>query len=401
MLTPYLPYPPTSGGQIRSYNLIKQLSKDHEITLCALIKFDSEEKYVDKLKPFCKSIHVFKRAKKPWTLSNILNTGFSAYPFLVIRNFSKEQKQELKTILSSDKFDLIHAETFYVSPHIPKTKIPIVLIDQTIEYQVYRHYVNNFRIPILRPLLLLDVMKIRYWEIYFWKKASRVVAVSDRDAGVMKHLVKGLKVTVIPNGVGEDLIDEVPLHFKKTVLFMGNYAWLQNIEAARILALKIFPEILMEIPDCKLIIAGQNTDKIKGLESNNIQLKDFAVDDIESVKNAYQENGIMVAPLYGPGGTRLKILAAMASKMPVVTTQIGTEGIDAKNWESILVSENGDSLSDLAIKLFNDKKLYEKIAMNARLLVEKKYSYPSIAKKLSEVYREVVESKQSFSANKR
>lgn len=394
MLTPYLPYPPTSGGQIRSYNLIKQLSKDHEITLCALIKFDSEEKYVDKLKPFCKNIYVFKRAKKPWTLSNILNTGFSAYPFLVIRNFSKEQKQELKSILSSDKFDLIHAETFYVSPHIPKTKIPIVLVDQTIEYQVYRHYVNNFRIPVLRPLLLLDVMKIRYWEIYFWKKASRVVAVSDRDSQVMKHLVRGLKVTVIPNGVGEDLIDEVALHFKKTILFMGNYAWLQNIEAARILALEIFPKILEAVANCKLIIAGQNTDKIKGLASENIELKDFAVDDIESVKNAYQENGIMVAPLYGPGGTRLKILAAMASKMPVVTTQIGTEGIDAKNWESILVSENGDSLSDLAIKLFNDKKLYEKIALNARSLVEKKYSYPSIAKKLSEVYREVVESKR-------
>lgn len=394
MLTPYLPYPPTSGGQIRSYNLIKQLSKDHEITLCALIKFDSEEKYVDKLKPFCKNIYVFKRAKKPWTLSNILNTGFSAYPFLVIRNFSKEQKQELKSILSSDKFDLIHAETFYVSPHIPKTKIPIVLVDQTIEYQVYRHYVNNFRIPVLRPLLLLDVMKIRYWEIYFWKKASRVVAVSDRDSQVMKHLVRGLKVTVIPNGVGEDLIDEVPLHFKKTILFMGNYAWLQNIEAARILALEIFPKILEAVKNCKLIIAGQNTDKIKGLASENVELKDFAVDDIESVKNAYQENGIMVAPLYGPGGTRLKILAAMASKMPVVTTQIGTEGIDAKNWESILVSENGDSLSDLAIKLFNDKKLYEKIALNARSLVEKKYSYPSIAKKLSEVYREVVESKR-------
>lgn len=394
MLTPYLPYPPTSGGQIRSYNLIKQLSHSHEITLCSLIKFDSEEKYVDKLKPFCKNIHVFKRAKKPWTFSNIIGTGFSAFPFLVVRNFSTEQKKELKKILTFQKFDLIHAETFYVSPHIPKTDIPIVLVDQTIEYQVYRHYVNNFRIPLLRPLLMLDVLKIRYWETHFWKKAARVIAVSERDAKEMKQLVRGLKVTVIPNGVGEDLLEDVPIHFKKSILFMGNYAWLQNIEAARILALKVFPKILEKVPDCKLIIAGQNTSKISGLKDNNIELSDFAVDDINSVKKAYQKNGIMVAPLYGPGGTRLKILAAMASKMPVVTTEIGREGIDTVNGESILVGNGPESLAPLAIKLFKDLDLYNKIAKNAKQLVESSYSYTAIAKKLSDVYREVVESTQ-------
>ncbi len=393
MLTPYLPYPPSSGGQIRSYNLIKQLSKYHEITLCSLIKFDSEEKYINGLKPFCKNIHVFKRAKKPWTISNIFNTGFSAFPFLVIRNFSKEQKTALESIIKSEKFDLIHAETFYVSPHIPKTDIPTVLVDQTIEYQVYRHYVNNFRIPFLRPLLLIDVMKIRFWETYFWKKAARVVAVSERDASIMKNLVHGLKVTVVPNGVGEDLIADVKLHYKKTILFMGNYAWLQNIEAARILCKDIFPKILEKIPDCKLIIAGQNTSKISDLKSDHVELKDFAVDDIASVKKAYQENGIMVAPLYGPGGTRLKILAAMASKMPVVTTEIGSEGIDAKNLEAIVVAKDGQDLADMAVKVLTDKKLYEKIAENARKLVEEKYAYSSIAKKLSNVYEEVVHSK--------
>ncbi len=184
---------------------------------------------------------------------------------------------------------------------------------------------------------------------------------------------------------------DVKLHYKKTILFMGNYAWLQNIEAARILCKEVFPEILKRIPDCKLIIAGQNTDKISDLESKSVELKYFAVDDIDSVKKAYQENGIMVAPLYGPGGTRLKILAAMASKMPVVTTEIGTEGIEAVDMESILVSKRGNSLADLAVKVLEDKKLYEKIAVNARKLVEGEYSYSSIAKKLSDVYKEVVE----------
>src|SRR5581483_1960843 len=134
MLTPYLPYPTNSGGQIRSNNLLKHLSKKHEITLCSLIKNPDDERFKDKLKPFCKEIYIFRRPQKLWTMSNILKTGFSSYPFLVMRNFSQSEKKALPKIISEGNFDLIHAETFYTCPHIPKNNLPLVLVDQTIEY---------------------------------------------------------------------------------------------------------------------------------------------------------------------------------------------------------------------------------------------------------------------------
>lgn len=389
MLTPYLPYPPSSGGQIRSYNLIKELSKKHKITLCSLIKYEEERKYVKNLQQFCDKVYIFKRAEKPWTIKNIIRTGFSLYPFLVVRNFSEEEKNTIKDLLKDTQFDIIHAETFYVSPHIPPTKIPIVLVDQTIEYEVYQHYVSSFKIPLLRPLLLIDVLKIKFWESYFWKKASMVVAVSKQDAEVMKKTVKNLKVEVVPNGVGEDLMDEVPLHFSQTILFMGNYAWLQNIEAARILAKKVYPLILKKLPQVQLIIAGQNTEKVAALSANGITLYNLRLDDIKGVKQAYHQSGVMVAPLYGPGGTRLKILGAMAAKLPVVTTSIGIEGIDAKNGKDVLFGKSIEDLAQLTIKLLTDKNLYEKIAINGRKLVEEKYSYQKIAQKLSRIYENI------------
>src|SRR5581483_3558622 len=255
MLTPYLPYPPNSGGQIRSYNLIKQLSKKHSITLCSLVKFEEDKKYINKLKPYCKEIYVFKRAEKPFTLKNILKTGFSTYPFVVIRNFSSEENSNLPLIIQKENFDLIHAETFYVSPHIPESlSLPIVLVDQTIEFQVYEHYVKNFKIPILRPLLYLDVLKLKHWEIFYWKKAAKVIAVSKRDADIMQQVLPKLNVEIVPNGVGEDLIENVPLHFNKNIVFMGNYSWLQNIEAANYLAKEVFPLIKNKIKEAKLSI---------------------------------------------------------------------------------------------------------------------------------------------------
>src|SRR5882762_516190 len=95
MLTPYLPYPTNSGGQIRSNNLIKQLSKKHQITLCSLIKNPEDEKYKKYLEDYCEKIYIFKRPQKPWTFSNIFKTGFSTYPFLVMRNFSADEKNAL------------------------------------------------------------------------------------------------------------------------------------------------------------------------------------------------------------------------------------------------------------------------------------------------------------------
>lgn len=389
MLTPYLPYPPSSGGQIRSYNLIKELSKKHQITLCSLIKYEEEKKYIKALSKFCEKVLVFKREEKPWTLKNIIKTGFSKYPFVVIRNFSSDEKKQVKKLLAEEHFDIIHAETFYVSPHIPPTKIPIVLVDQTIEYEVYQHYVSNFKIPFLRPLLLIDVLKIKFWESYFWKKSSMVVAVSLRDKKIMEAQVKDLRVEVVPNGVGEDLMGEMQPHFGKTILFMGNYAWLQNIEAAKILAETVFPIVRRKIADVTLLIAGQNTEKIGSLSGQGITLLDLAINDIIGVKKAYQKATVLVAPLYGPGGTRLKILGAMASCVPVVTTNIGIEGIDAQNEEAVLFGKTPEDLANLTIKILKNKDLYKRIAQNARKLVEEKYAYKSIAEKLSQIYEKL------------
>jgi glycosyltransferase involved in cell wall biosynthesis len=263
-----------------------------------------------------------------------------------------------------------------------------VLVDQTIEYQVYKRYADNFRFQFLKPFLYIDVAKTKYWEEYFWKKASRAIAVSEKDAHVMKYLVPGLKVTVIPNGVGEDLIKDVPLHYSKKILLVGNFAWLQNIEAAKILVNEVFPRIYEKIPDASVDIIGQHTEKVGELKGENVSLIDLEVDDIEGIKKAYQSSGILIAPLYGPGGTRLKILGAMAAKLPVVTTSVGIADI-GENGKSFLLGETPKELADQAIKLLNDKKLYEKIAQNARALVEENYSYESIAEKLSEVYQEV------------
>ena len=127
MLTPYVPYPPSSGGQIITLNLLRYLSKKNEITLVALYKKDNEKKYFNHLKQFCKNIYLCKRPENPWKINIILKTILSRLPFLIVRNFSSQAKQVIEQLLNQEQFDVIHAETFYIMPHIPDTKTPIVL----------------------------------------------------------------------------------------------------------------------------------------------------------------------------------------------------------------------------------------------------------------------------------
>lgn len=396
MLTPYLPFPDSSGGQIRSYNLIKDLSKKHEITLFSLIKDDSEKRFIPELAKYCSKVCVFKRSKSPWTLRNILLTGFGPYPFLVIRNLSPKEKDAVKEEIENVHYDLIHAETFYVMPHIPKTKIPILLVEQTIEYLVYKHYVDGSKNLFIKWLLSIDVAKLRFWETKFWKKADGVVAVSESDRGEMLKLVPGLEINLVPNGVNLDFFEE-----KKDwstndprILFIANFKWLQNVEAAELLLNKVFPLIRKKDPSVKVWIVGQHIPKeITQNKSENIIIDDLKEDDQESIKNAYFESSVFVSPLRGPGGTRLKHLAAMAAKLPLVTTSVGAEGLEATDGREVIIRDNPERMAEAVLTILKDEKLAKNIAENARKLVETKFSWFKMSEYLDKIYEETASSK--------
>ena len=393
MLTPYLPYPPSEGGQVRSYKLIKLLSKKHEITLVCFSRQHNTKAQIDHMKQFCKKVLVIERGKT-WTLSNILRTGFSLYPFLVSIYYSPKIKQVLQEELNTGNYDLIHAEMSYTLPYLPEHKLPVILVEQTIMSRIFGHQAKTDKRLWFRPFMRIDIAKMRYWEKYFWKKVNRVVTVSEEDAEVVKKIVPGLKVEVVPNGVGED-VSNLPrtLHYNHKILYMGNYKWVQNWEAAELLAREVFPLIKKQIPNAQLIIAGQSpTREVMNLKNHQlgIDILELKDDDFKGVVDAYLDAGLFVAPMYAPGGTRLKILAAMASMVPVVTTSVGAEGYGAVNKESILIGNSSAELANMAVTTMKDKELYEKISVNARKLVDEHFSWEPIAKKLEKIYVEIV-----------
>jgi glycosyltransferase involved in cell wall biosynthesis len=162
---------------------------------------------------------------------------------------------------------------------------------------------------------------------------------------------------------------------------------LQNFEAAQLLIDKVWPRIKSKVKNAVLWIVGMNIpDEIKARVNNEIQI----AEGIPDIRKAYLNSSVLVTPIKGPGGTRLKILEAMASALPVVTTSVGAEGLDVVNGKHVLISDNLNELADLAVSVIKDKDLAQRLGREEREFVVERYRWQISAGLLDKIYKEAV-----------
>lgn len=398
MITPYLPYPLVSGGQIRTYNLLRNLAEKHRITLLSFIRENEELQYIDELKKFCSKVITFKRTPKAWHPRNVLMAGLTPYPFVVCLYLYPQVRKLIEDELKQQNYDLIHAETFYVMPNIPKTNIPILLVEQVIEYLVYQRFTEMMpplMLP-LKPLLYVDVMKIKYWERHYWKRAHGLAAMSDEDKEFMLNMEPQLTIDVIANGVDIEHFSQTKKKKSKkpTVLFIGNFKWLPNRDAAKFLVQEIWPEVKRRMPEAMLWIVGRSpTSDITALAKAGDVIVDGGVEDI---RDAYAKADVLLAPIRNGRGTKYKILEAMATHTPIVGTNLAVEGVNIQHGKHALVAEDPLLLAEYTVKVLKDSAKGEKLAEHAYSLVKATYSWKKISNDLDKVYLRLAKQGEEF-----
>ncbi|KKR54631.1 MAG: Polysaccharide biosynthesis protein [Candidatus Woesebacteria bacterium GW2011_GWF1_40_24] len=145
--------------------------------------------------------------------------------------------------------------------------------------------------------------------------------------------------------------------------------------------------VQVKLPDTKIWIVGQHIpEEILSYKKDNIIIDNLSEDDQKGIRDAYYESSVFVSPLRGPGGTRLKHLAAMAAKLPLVTTSVGAEGLGALDGKEVIIRNSSAEIAEATLQLLEDEKLAEKIAKNARLLVEEKFSWYKMGEYLDKIY---------------
>ncbi len=397
MITPYIPRLSQSGGQNSSYYSIKYLSPDNDITLICL---SPDNEGLEDVKKYCSKVIVVERGKT-WDPKKVLITAFSPYPFLVVKHINKKFRETIQHELNTNSFDLIHCDCFYPMPNIPKTKIPIVLVDLTVEYAVYQHYVETLTgwKKLAAPLLWIDVFKLKFWETHFWKNTRTVVAFAQEDQELISKITKRNDIKLFQNGVDNKFFESKPKTKKSSfpsILFgISNMKWMQNRESVEMIIKDVWPKIKKEIPECKFYIIGRHApDYYAHYRSEDITVEEADFDGKEhDPMYYYQFCWVLVAPMGSGGGTRNKFLESMACRLPIVTTPEGMGGIKIENYkESIICDYN--KVAANTIKLLKNDKIRTKMGEAANELIKSKYSYQSSVKGLNQIYREITNEKK-------
>lgn len=377
-----LPFPTVSGGQTRAFNLIKGISKKHDITLFSFYKKEEELLGSEEMKKYCSKIVTFKRRPLFSPLNPVISV-FSKYPFASALYYSPGVLSRLKQELKEEKYDWVHFESFYPALYLDEDlRVKSLLGNENIEYLVYQRFAQ-MRPPILREVLKQDALKLKNYEEKLWKKATLNIAVSEGDAKEIEK-VTGKNCPVISNGVDIEFFSSVKREEKsQTLLYVGSFRYIQNQDALRFFLKEIWPNLKSKKPSLKVLLVGQNpTKEILSYQSESVEVRT----DIADIREAYQKARALIVPIRAASGTRLKILEAMASGVPVITTSLGVEGIDAKDGQEVLIANRAKDFSRQAINLLENDSLSAKMVKAAKKLVEDNYSWGKISQKLSDLY---------------
>jgi len=397
-----LPYPPVGGVRIRSYNLLKEIGKYNEVYFIGLFQRGQQknseevEMAVNALQVFCKSVTVYPF--ESW------DSRISWY-FIVIKSFfsikahkeqwAKSQKLALSInkLLKKETIDIVHFDTISLLQYLRETKndIPVVINHHNIESAMMQRRARNEKNPLIKLFCYQEGLKLKKLERTYCPKALNFV-VSDLDKERLQQVTASQRVEIIPNGVDIAFLQRSDQpYIEKSLLFVGGLGWYPNIDAVLFFCNKIWPELIKKEKNAKFYIIGKNPpDRLKKVveKYNNIILMGF-VDDIRPLMSSVSA---YVCPIRVGGGTRLKVLDALAMGIPLVATKMACEGIPVQDGKHVLFAENPKEFTDNIIKIFSFNALREKLRKNSRKLIEDFFDFEQIGKKLNKCYHKSIDS---------
>lgn len=392
VLSPALPLPPNTGTQRRIYHTIKELSMNNEITLVSLTEETPGFNQIEELEKICHKVFAFtcENTKK----SAIIKSIFSKYPYLVARFYSNAFRNKVNELLYSERFDIVWVNAFDMSIFLNQNKLAhcITVVDEhNADELVWRRIFQNSSNIAVKLFGILNMIKVRIFRQKFMSYFDVCLSVSKQDADFAEKWASGkLDVWVVPNGVDTDFFKTLGTSTEENIImFCGAMDVLMNIDAAMTFAMDVFPLIREEIPDSQFWIVGKNpTREIRNLEN----LKSVKVTGtVEDVRPYYEKSTVFVAPFKFGGGTKLKIFEAMAMKVPIVATEVGAQGIEAIDGIHMILENDMGNFAKKTICLLKDKSERERIANNARVLVEEEYDWRNIIGSVEEKLRNLIE----------
>lgn len=386
-ILPYLPWPMTSGGKTRQFHLLRTLSeRGHRITLLVQSKTAVDHAARAALEPLLERLIVIPRRalKHPMT---VLAGLFASWPLLTtVNGLSRPLRQRFEALLE-EPWDVIQVEHSYsLQPYLRplrERKLDFVLTEHNLESSLGGATYDRFP-GWASPFVHFDQWRCRHWERKAFNNARQVVAVTETDAQVMRQLTS-TPVEVVVNGVDSRSFAGVSADPRSLrTLFVGNYEYAPNLDAVQWMLDEIFPLVWAQCPDAKVAVAGYAlpdswrerwTDK-------RIEWLGF-VPDLTALQ---RRCSLFLAALRQGGGSKLKVLEAMAAGLPLVSTAQGVSGLAITPDRHYLAGESSQALAAAIVRLLGQPELAAALASEAREYARQHHDWAVAGDELERIY---------------
>ncbi len=417
ILTPQLPIPPqaltgtSQGTTIRNYNLIAGLAKRHTIDLASFRAPDDpagesaeQAAALAALSGHCCRMVV---AEQPVRLlgRRALDTLTRPLPDMALRLASPEMRGQMLRLLreAPAAYDVIQIEGIEMAPYAlaelrqarPGEKPPLMVFDDhNAEYVLQqRAFLTDVRKPrrwIAAAYSLVQWLKLTAYERRVCKTADRVIAVSEADRDALQHLLPGLEVTVVPNGVDLEflrpgVVPPAPGLQQPALVFTGKMDYRPNIDAVLWFTEAVLPLIIAEMPAVHFYVVGQKPHARLAVLANHPAVT--VTGRVPDVRPYIAGASAYVVPLRIGGGTRLKVLEAMAMGQAIVSTRLGCDGFPFEDGREVAFADDPAAFSASVIRLLRDRQQAAALGMQARAYVAAHFGWDAIVPRLEAVYQ--------------
>lgn len=378
-LAPAPPAPAMGGGALRMFHMVKYLGARVELDLVAPAGPGADE--AERLcKPFCHDLEFVPPSRTGWTRRYLRVSPYEPNPAV---------RAAVSRRLSSAPYGAIHVEKPAMLPYVPRrTTVPVVLDIWAYgligPLRALRH--QRGLLPRLRALVQLG--RFACFDTFSWPQTACLLLVSEIDRRRCARMRPHRRALVVPNGVDCGAFRPPARRAvgAPVVLFTGDMSFAPNVDAAVLLARDIFPAIRRRHPTAELRLAGRHPGAaVHQLAGPGITITGEVADMTDELHRAT----VYLAPHFTGAGTRTKIVEAMASGLPIVTTMTGIEGLDAQPGRQVLVADDVPGLATSAIALLDDERRRAELGDAARRLAEDRYDWPHCLDPLGRLYREM------------
>lgn len=389
-VTPYLCYPdvPYAGG-MTIFKLMERLSsRGHDVHLITGLR-PGDKGHLEEVKAFC---NVLDAIEVPWTKAEIAKAvaGWALGGFKGGLKFRKRIAMSVNRFSKEIGFDIIMVEHTEIGEFMEKPIPTPFLIDahDIILKPVMREYMLAGGLS--RIIKYLRYKAVERKELSIYKKFDRIYTRSEHDRKLLLGYDKGLDVSVLPPYVRTENFGSSDAGREPyTLLFVGAMDRHVNIYAVQFFCEKIFPLIRDKIPDTKFFVVGNKPPEeiwALGQKDKNIVVTGY----VDDVMPFYLRASVFVAPLFIGGGIIVKILDAMAAGLPVVTTSVGNEGIEAVPDRDFIMEDEPGGFADKVIMLLRDNDLWQSLSSNGKSFVHKKFSWDKIVRNMESEYKSLM-----------